>query len=482
MADETNPPREPEGNTETQQKDDKTDENPPADQNQPYGETGELVYSRTESGTTDETNPSREPESSSETQQGEHRTDAETPEVPNQTPAELETTSDVSEENLKAITEFLKEPILCSLHGKQLSHLCEKCDRYICISCAIEGDHRGHRVCEMGDEGQIPAKRQKLNKRIEQSREPIVAKMQENMELIKKKKGNVTQTCNDLSLKVETRTKELHKLLESWRQKQQSKINSQKQQELQTQDETLKNIQRCLMILEYPMCIADIDGSKCEYVLKMLESAIEQPEDLPTEDVLITEIGSAEKCFGAVQVFGIETEARHDKAAKMKFCDSDHDITQISPVNAKMAFVVMEKRLYLVDFVQRSCKRHNPEPLMENVEYITPVTERGIYVQKTGSNVIQSVTTDGKIQYFASFTSSHRLALSDTGMVLSWQFEPKGILGVLSWNRESRLALYEFDNNGIKQDSNVTEQCKYEDPTSNIIHTANGIWALKTYN
>lgn len=72
-------------------------------------------------------------------------------------------------------------------------------------------------------------------------------------------------------------------------------------------------------------------------------------------------------------------------------------IDRIAPVDPSTAFIVTNNNLYLVDFSKHRGDIENDTPIMTNVVHITPVTEKGIYVQQIGtnSNLVTRVTTTG---------------------------------------------------------------------------------------
>ncbi|XP_033738170.1 uncharacterized protein LOC117325801 [Pecten maximus] len=311
--------------------------------------------------------------------------------------------------------------------------------------------------------------------------------LQQNIKITKKK--NVLKNCKTVSADIDNRKMELSEMLESWSQTQQSLVATQKEKRLENLEKYLDESETCLAIVEQFQrnpSSKNIDGKKLAHVLEMLQSATGASTRNVSEVIhegnamtLSTEMGDTdrmEKWFG--RVTGIDSEASQHQTTKFKFCDSQ--ISQISPISAKKAFVVTEGHLYLVDSTQVKCTRADIEPLMIKVKYITPVTERGIYVQQTDSDVIKRVTVNGQENRFADFKSvqfhpSQSLRIAHTGMVLS-------VIRFDDHFGKKVMLFHEYNSYGVRLKTSQNICCQYKDEFAHSVHTAGAIYALKTSN
>ncbi|XP_033739138.1 uncharacterized protein LOC117326495 [Pecten maximus] len=388
-------------------------------------------------------------------------------------------------DEMQTLMEYLKESksTFCFIHSeKEVSLFCKTCESEICTSCVIAGDHSNHTFCEIDDV--VSEKRQKLGEWIEHSREEMISKIQQNMNEVKKEKENVMKNSKNLSMEIDNRKTDFSQRLESWSENQQLVVRTQQQKMLRRLNESLVESETSLAIMEHfrrnPQCGDCIGGTKLVQVLEMLENTTRDILDVDILDewTFTTEMGNADKMgkwFGYVT--GIDSEDSYQQAIKFKFCDSQ--ISQISPIGAKKAFVVTEGHLYLVDSTQVKCTRADIEPLMTEVKYITPVTERGIYVQQTDSTVIKHITVDGQVHHFADFKSdqyypSQSLRISHTGTVLS-------VKTANNHNSTGRqMLLNGYNNNGVKlKKSNIISYQYMAEPIY-YVHTAADIYALIT--
>ncbi|XP_021378896.1 uncharacterized protein LOC110466621 [Mizuhopecten yessoensis] len=400
----------------------------------------------------------------------------------------FETEEVVSEKKLKTAMEYLKEKsAFCFLHReKEVSLFCRSCDRLVCTSCLIDGDHSNHKFCEMDDV--VTTKRKELNERLEQTTEEMVSKVQQNIRTITMKKENVVEICKNVSAEVDNRKMELSTLLEVWSQNQQSLIKTHQENQLKRLDMSAVNSEISLAILESfkrnPKYDENINGTNLVHVLEMLQNTT----GVPTGDTLegshegksltfSTEMGNADKMeqwFG--QVTGTASlDSPSKTSTKFRFCDSQID--QISPISAKKAFVVTTNKLYLVDTTLVKYMQTDIIPVMTNVKYITPVTERGIYVQQTCSTAIKRVTSDGQLHHFVDFKTDQNykyslqtIRISHSGMILL-------AMEVTGYEKEEQF--HEYNNNGIKL-SILNNSKRYREQRSESVHTASAFYMLDT--
>ncbi|XP_033738168.1 uncharacterized protein LOC117325800 [Pecten maximus] len=402
-------------------------------------------------------------------------------------PTELKIKTEVSEEKLTTVMQYLKETsTFCLIHTKkEISLFCKTCEKLICTSCIIAGDHTNHIFCETDDV--VPTKRKQLFEQMS-TREDMTKTVQQNMNMITTQKENVLKKFKYLSVEIDNRKTEKSQILEAWSQTQQALVRTQERRQLRSLDKYLVKQEACLAILEHfrrnPKCDDFIDDKKCVHVLQMLESATGEQTRLVSDVVTFTtEMSEAEKMERWMgHVTGIDSEVRHQRITKFHFCDSQ--ISQISPISAKRAFVVTENHLYLVDSAQVKCTRADIEPLMTKVKYITPVTERGIYVQQTNSDVIKRVTVDGQTRHFTIFDSSPysqegNLSISHTGTILLTCVQTNVTYHSRRQVKVTNLVLNEFNKNGVKDESKSI-CCQYHNECTFFVLTAEAIYTLNT--
>ncbi|XP_069107731.1 uncharacterized protein [Argopecten irradians] len=404
----------------------------------------------------------------------------------------------ITEEKLKTIHDDLKtKPAICFTHKeKEVCLFCRSCEKLVCTTCVIDRNHASHELCEIEDV--IKTKLQELGDEKENMRKSL----QQNIRIIKNQRNNVSENCKMVSKEIDDRKNYMIQEVEAWSINLQSVVREHQRKRHEGFEGLISESETCLTALEIfernPDYDTVLDGKKLIHVVEMLKNntgimAKEESEASEgKEEILFISVEGVPDKMGTLfgQVAGITPVDNLQKGLKFKFCNSL--INFVSPFGAKRAFVVTERQLYLVDLTKAKYKREELEPLMSDVVYITPVTSRGIYVQKRGSSLIHRITTDGQVYHFANLdTGSKREALigirlTDTGMLAS---VTKSEVST-SYRAETKLScnikITKHTHHGIKEKEIVSLNCpndkylykKQRFPES--VHTASGIYIQTT--
>ncbi|XP_021367530.1 uncharacterized protein LOC110459538 isoform X2 [Mizuhopecten yessoensis] len=372
----------------------------------------------------------------------------------------------ISEEELKTVLDNLKtKPTFCLVHKEtEISLFCKSCDRLVCTSCFIDGNHGNHKFCKIDDV--VITKKRKLDDRIRDAKESMTESLQQNIKIITKQRENVSDNCKIVSAEIDDRKAVMLQEAEAWGINLQSMVREHKRKRLQRLDGLQAESDTCQANLKLfkqnPNYGETIDGIKLIQALELLQNntgaqAKDKSEASEGEKELIFTKGegNTEKMdiwFGQINgIIPVDNPGKISK--KIKFCESKVDC--ISPLDEKRAFVVTEELLYLVDLTKAKYKQEDLVPLMKGVVYITPVTKQGIYVQQKDRTVVNRVTEAGLIYRFAdlkpeaSDESWQTIRISDTGMVIS--ITEKKFVDNRQTPRNVTLKMMQYNKHGIRE-------------------------------
>ncbi|XP_033744705.1 uncharacterized protein LOC117330496 [Pecten maximus] len=333
---------------------------------------------------------------------------------------------------------FKTRPAYCFKHKKrEVSLFCKTCDRLVCASCIIDGNHGNHKFCEISHvakEKQVQFRTEMCNRGKE-----MCEQVQNSITVTEHEKGAVIEMCKSVSEKIDKQKEILIKEIERWSEDLKTVVGDYQTVRFDSLNDRMVDLDTCLSLLkvfqEDPESFDTFDETKSIEILEVLHEGSNPPKRQDVKPMsFLPGSGFCEEnlyaLFGSLAGMPCETSASdsteniiplgnsvcvdQDEAddshqdstdTESLYEDADSEtmykctkspIDKIALVDVNTAFIVTEKKLYLVDFSKHKGDIEKEKPLMTGVVHITPVTDRGIYVQQEYNNVVTRVTTTGK--------------------------------------------------------------------------------------
>ncbi|XP_021376945.1 uncharacterized protein LOC110465455 [Mizuhopecten yessoensis] len=360
-----------------------------------------------------------------------------------QTVCQNEVTTSSSQNHQSVIDSIRNKPTYCLRHtAREVSLFCRTCDRLACASCIIDGNHSDHKFCEI--DHVTKEKQVQLRNEVNNRGKEMCEQVQNSITHMEQEKESVTEKCTNLSENIAKQKVTLIEEIETWSQGLQTTVTDHKTVKVSCLNDRLVQSDMCLSLLkvfqQHPESVDTCDGTKSIQALEILDSITNPPKIW--EETPLSFLPGSGFCEGNMQtLFGSLAGTTCETSVSVNTCsedipqgnsvvvdtdeavDSDQDSTdeessyeevdsetmykctkspidRIAPVDVNSAFIVIKKKLYLVDFSKHKGYIENEEPLMTGVVHITPVTEKGIYVQQQGNRLLARVTTTGKVYRF----------------------------------------------------------------------------------
>ncbi|XP_021375146.1 uncharacterized protein LOC110464319 [Mizuhopecten yessoensis] len=371
-----------------------------------------------------------------------------------------------TEDQNQNVQKRLKEISDCCLVHKseQIILFCKSCDRPVCSHCIIDSNHSNHKFCKVSDV--VSSKKLELTEILQSNGEELSRDLKNKIKGIETQKEKVVENCQEISEEISNHKAKLALEVERWCQDLQSSATGHLQTHTQCLDSQMVQLQTVISIIKMftdsPTSLKNLDNTKLLLVLEMLHKSSDQSATsaLEMEKPLVFTPGEAcihckGRPYGHVTGLDIEVvsdsdntegvvvppgnsvaketddestdsdSVYEDAVSDMRYKFKDKPIDRIAPIRNRTAFILSERKLYLIDLSKTNKWTAEPKPLMRGVVQITPMTEHGIYVQTASSTVINRVTAQGNVYRFADLGHQdwklqlERIGIAESGNVIS---------------------------------------------------------------